>query len=506
MLSKESLCPDKVCDDTETADLSIYGFFEKFAKKHKDKLFLSDEAKVYTVREAFDAATSLADRIYDFGVKKGTLVAVRATRTVETCLIYFALQFIGAVAVLCDPHSGINEFIAVSGTAIRPQFFITDESGEWLLFGEGKSHLINFRGNGKVKGYLPATDINAPSTVIFTSGSTGRCKAVVLSQKNINCVSTDTRPLGWYLPDDIAAVIVPLHHVFAVSLIVTAVVAGYALFFPESIDINDLLDCIEKRRITRMNGVPSLYLSMAKTNENLKMDVSSLRTGFIGGAPVSEEQFRYIEKTLGVTMISIYGMSECMAITCTSYLDSADERSGSVGKFYPMSRGYILDENGNELPAGNEGEICVKSPAVMIGYFNDDEETDKVIDGEGRLHTGDLGWLDENGYLHVSGRKKDIIIRNGNNLSVRKIEDAFKNVEGVAEVAVVGISHEMLGEVPCALVVMQNGCNLSEDGLLKMLETKLYKHELPVCIKFTELIPLTSTGKYDKQKIKELFQ
>jgi fatty-acyl-CoA synthase len=170
-----------------------------------------------------------------------------------------------------------------------------------------------------------------------------------------------------------------------------------------------------------------------------------------------------------------------------------------------MNQGFILDENGNEVASGGEGEICVMGPAVMLGYYRDTLSTKEAIDEEGRLHTGDLGYLDENGNLHISGRKKDIIIRNGNNISIRRIEDALHMLPEISRAAVVGMTHEKLGEVPCALVVIKEDCCTSEEEIKNHLSQHLAKNELPERLLFSKALPLTSSGKPDKQKIKLLF-
>ena len=171
-----------------------------------------------------------------------------------------------------------------------------------------------------------------------------------------------------------------------------------------------------------------------------------------------------------------------------------------------MNEGFILDESGKEVPPGEEGEICVKGPAVMLGYLDDEEATREAIDGEGRLHTGDLGWLDGEGDLHISGRKKDIIIRNGVNIPAGKIEEALHTLEAVSRAAVVGVRHEEWGEVPCALVVLKDGRSLSEEAVKEALRPQLAKNELPERILFAKTLPLTSSGKPDKQMIRSLLQ
>jgi len=199
----------------------------------------------------------------------------------------------------------------------------------------------------------------------------------------------------------------------------------------------------------------------------------------------------------------LYGMSESISISCTAPSDPAECRATTVGRFH-RNAGCILDINGQALPVGQEGEVCVSGPAILLGYYGDDAATRQAIDENGWLHTGDLGYVDDGGYLHITGRIKNIIIRNGINLSPAKIETAIRTIPGVENAVVVGIQHELLGEVPCALVVLRSGCEANAEALKAVLCSKLAKNEIPDSIIFAAEIPLNNIGKPDKKKITEL--
>lgn len=175
-----------------------------------------------------------------------------------------------------------------------------------------------------------------------------------------------------------------------------------------------------------------------------------------------------------------------------------------MGRFH-RNAGSILDKDGNELPTGQEGEVCVSGPAILLGYYGDQEATRQTIDEKGRLHTGDLGYVDEDGYLHISGRIKSIIIRNGINLSPGKIEGAIRGIPGVENAMVVGVRHALLGEAPCALVVLDSGAKMTEEALKTQLASRLAKNEIPLAIRFVSGIPLNDIGKPDKKKALALF-
>ena len=490
---------------------SIFEYFEKYAAECGKNLFLFDEERSYTVEETFHEAVAIGNRLHDFGVRPGSRAALRSTRSLDAYLIFLALEFMGATAVLTDPHQTAESYLWETGIPIQADVVITNEdaangisaNGDWEVLGHGPLE-IGCPARREERRFSVGSDLRAPAVIVFTSGSTGKSKGSMLSQEALLQYAEDSIVYDWHHPDDVAIVTLPTNHAFALCLLVTAFVARYALFFPRDMRADYVLECIERYRITRMNGVPSYFYLLARTNEAQNRDLSSLRTGFTAGAPIIPEQHHYIEQVLGMVLHPLYGMSESISISCTSPLDPAECRATTVGRFH-RDAGCILDADGNELPRGQEGEICLSGPAVMCGYYGDDEATRQAIDEKGRLHTGDLGYLDEDGYLHISGRLKDIIIRNGINLSPAKIERAIRCVPEVEDAAVVGVRHEVLGEAPCALVVLREGCEMTAEDLKKQLFSRMAKNEVPVTVLFGAEIPLGKTGKPDKQKVKEMF-
>lgn len=490
---------------------SIFEYFEKYAAEHGGKLFLFDEVRSYTVGETFSEVIAIGNRLYDLGVRAGSLVALRCTRSLDAYLIYLALEFMGAAAVLTDPHEAAETFLREAEIPIRADAVITNEraakgtcaNGCWEVLGRGPLE-IGYPARTEARRFPVGSDLHSPAVIVFTSGYTGKSKGSMLSQEALLQYAEDSIVYEWHLPDDIAIVTLPTQHGFALCLLIAAFVAGYALFFPRDIRADYVLECIEKYRITRINGVPSYLYALARANEAQKRDLGSLRTGFAAGAPIIPRQHRYIEAVLGMTLHPLYGMSECISVSCTAPSDTAERRALTVGKFH-RGAGCIVDKNGDELPAGQEGEICVSGPAIMCGYYGDEEATRRAIDEKGRLHTGDLGYLDDEGYLYISGRIKDIIIRNGLNLSPAKIEAAIRCLPEIEDAAVVGVRHEMLGEAPCALVILRKGCEMTAEELKKRLLFRLAKNEIPVAVLFGNEIPLNQIGKTDKQKVKDLF-
>ncbi len=395
---------------------TLYEYFEEFSNLRGEDVFIFDEKVSYTVKQAFNISKNLAKQLTENLITCGSFVAVKAERTVKGTLIFYALQFIGAVAVMYEPREEMAESVKIISDNLY-----SGERQIKLNFTECENGVIDIVKDPKTTG-----------AVIFTSGSTGERKAVKLSQYNFINNSLDTKDIGGYREDDINILIVPIHHVFGLALIMTAVVTRHCLFVPENVQTEYVLGCMEKYGVTRLNGVPGMYLALSEKKGERKL---KLNCGLIGGGPCAREQFIKIERQLGITLVPVYGMSECIGISCGSFTDDAAERCGSVGRVYSM----------NELKIEDDGEILVKSPAMSKGYLNGE-----VSDKEGWLHTGDLGFIDAKGFLHINGRKKDIIIRNGNNLSAVEIERKILSIRPVKDVCVVGIADENCGEVPCA--------------------------------------------------------
>lgn len=441
------------------SDKTLFDYFEIFRNERGGDLFIFDEKRRYSVTQAFEIIKGIAFQLQSAGVKEGDFIAVKTARTVDCIFTFFALQFIGAIAVMYGPHDNAEYDSVLDGN----QLFIGD-----------RRVIIDFNARGIPK---ICADSKKTSAVIFTSGSTGEKKVVKLSQYNFINNSLDTLNIGGYRKDDINILIVPLNHVFGLALIVTAVVTRHSIFVPESIQTEYVLECMEKYGVTRLNGVPSMYLALAERKGERKL---KLNCGLIGGGPCTLKQFIKIEETLGLTLIPVYGMSECIGISCGDYNDAQNKRSGSVGKIYSM----------NIVKIEPDGEILVKSPAMAQGYLDAG-----ITDCDGFLHTGDLGYMDEEGFLHISGRKKDIIIRNGNNISAIELERKILSLPEVKDACVVGVADDKFGEVPCALIVADKAVDLS---------SVLTKIELPKKVIYARSVPLTSSGKPDKQKVLKL--
>ena len=476
---------------------SIYSYFADFAAESPDKrFFFEDDGRVFSVKETFDSAIAAANDMVRLGAGPGSLIVLRSTRSLDASILYYACEFLGATVALTDPHSGAKAFIEASGVDMKPDFYLTNEN-----YGSDLAQCGGWECNGtpikirKAPGEQPLFDVNvdidAPACIIFTSGSTGKSKGVTLSQYNIMNHIRNFSVSGSYREEDNQMEALPVHHVFGLAVILMGMYVRYETLFPKTTDVDYIAGCIDKYKLTRLDGVPSFALALARKKVSEGYDLSSLRVGVVGGAPVTPEQFSFIEETLGLIMVPVYGMSECIGITSLDDTYPRDKRCSSVGKWLPMSAGEIAED----------GEICVRAPSVMLYYWGDPDATAAAKDPDGLLHTGDLGYMDAEGYVHITGRKKDIIIRNGLNLSAVDIENGLKSLPYVIDACVVGIKDETRGEMPCALVVKKG-----EGDLISDMPKVLKKNEIPELVQYADAIPLLSSGKPDKMSVKKLFE
>ena len=466
--------------------MTLLSYLNTLADREPDRRLLGSENGWLTAAEAQRAVGRLGRVFVSLGLRPGDLAALCAERSVETALVIFALRAAGVLTVLCSPKQTLEETLSSCEAEIIPRARIERAAEGFSVQIDGQRHFVSL--NDDAAAALPEISPFDPAFVIFTSGSTGKSKAVVQCEQNHISNLLDSKPLGAYFDDDIALGALPLEHVFGLVLLAGVAVLGYSIYFPEKTDVPSLLHCIETEKLTRMNGVPSLYLALAEQSKDY--DLSSLRAGFIGGGPITPAQFSAIETILGMVLIPVYGMSECIGISCASWHDPQNERACGVGPVYPMNEVRIITPGGCEAGPGQEGEITVRGPMRMLGYLGE------MLPEDAFFSTGDLGFLDEKGILHLSGRKKEIIIRNGNNLSPRRIEDALLSLPGVRSAAVVGLPDTREGEVPCAMVVGE-----VDEAALHVL---LHKNEWPAGILYVDALPLTGSGKPDKQKIREV--
>jgi len=350
-------------------------------------------------------------------------------------------------------------------------------------------------------------DPNEPINVQFTSGTTGTPKGATLTHRNIvNNAYFVARAMNLG-PSDRLCIPVPLYHCFGMVMGVLACVnTGAAMIFPsEMFEPGSTLAAIDRERCTALYGVPTMFVAELDHPDFGKFDCSSLRTGIMAGSPCPIEVMRRVISDMNMSEVTIaYGMTETSPVSFqSSPSDPIEKRVTTVGRVHSHVEAKIIDLEGRAVPVGTDGEICTRGYLVMAGYWGDEKRTRETIDGEGWIHTGDLGRLDEEGYLNIVGRLKDMVIRGGENLFPKEIEDFLYRHPKIQAVQVFGVPDEKFGEELCAWIVLKPGEQASETEIKAFCKGQIAHFKIPRYIRFVDELPLTVTGKPQKYRMRE---
>ncbi len=350
----------------------------------------------------------------------------------------------------------------------------------------------------------------APGDVInmqYTSGTTGFPKGVMLTHSNLVNNGLNVADCMKLTKDDRLCIPVPLFHCFGCSLGSMASVSVGATMVP-IVEFNPrmVLQTVEAEKCTSLHGVPTMFISQLNLDDFDKYDLSSLRTGIMAGSTCPIEVMKSVVNKMGMSEITItYGQTESSpGITMTRTDDPVELRVSSVGRALPKVEVKIVDPaTGEEVQRGMQGELCSRGYHVMKGYYNNPEATEQAIDGEGWLHTGDLAVMDENGYCKITGRLKDMIIRGGENIYPREIEEFLYQHPAIVDVQVLGVPDQKYGEEVAAWIILKAGETLTEQEVATYCKGKISFHKIPRHIHFTDAYPMTASGKIQKFKLRQ---
>ena len=347
-----------------------------------------------------------------------------------------------------------------------------------------------------------------PINIQFTSGTTGRPKGVTLSHHNILNNGYMAGAAMAITPEDRICTPVPLYHCFGMVLSVMAAVShGSAMVFPgEGFDALATLEAAASEGCTALYGVPTMFIAALEHPRFSEFDLTQLRTGIMAGSPCPIEVMRKVIDRMHMRDITIgYGMTETSPLSFQSGGDDPLERRVStVGRIHPHVECKIVDAEGAVLPWGQPGELCTRGYSVMIGYWNDPEQTAASIDADGWMHSGDLATFDEEGYCQIVGRLKDMIIRGGENLYPREIEEYLYRHPKIQDVQVFGVPDDRYGEQVCAWVMLVDGETMDREELLDFCRDQIAHQKLPHHVRFVREFPLTVTGKIQKFAMRDI--
>ncbi|MEO7337852.1 MAG: AMP-binding protein [Caldimonas sp.] len=352
-----------------------------------------------------------------------------------------------------------------------------------------------------------ALDPDDAINIQFTSGTTGSPKGATLSHFNIVNNARSCAKAMALGPKDRLCIPVPLYHCFGMVLgVLCATASGASMVFPgEAFDAGATLRSLARHRCTALHGVPTMFTAMLGHPDVDSLDLSSLRTGIMAGAPCPVETMRTVIAKLHMREVTIaYGMTETSPISFQSSLDDPVERRVStVGRIQPHLEVKIVDAAGRIVPIGSPGELCTRGYAVMRGYWKDDARTREAIDAAGWMHTGDLATLDAEGYANIVGRVKDMLIRGGENVYPREIEEYLLRHPAVQDVQVFGVPDAKYGEEVCAWVVPRPGHSLDEQQVRDFCRGQIAHYKVPRHVRIVDAFPLTATGKAQKFEMRQ---
>jgi fatty-acyl-CoA synthase len=352
-----------------------------------------------------------------------------------------------------------------------------------------------------------------PINVQFTSGTTGRPKGATLTHHNLLNNSFFIGEAMRLTERDRTCIPVPLYHCFGMCHGNLATLThGATMVYPaEAFDPVSVLETVEAEKCTVLHGVPTMFILELDHPDFKKYDISSLRTGAMGGTPCPIEVMRRVVSEMNMKEVTItYGMTETSPITFQSSADeSLERRVTSVGPVHPHVEAKIIDASGRIVPVGVQGELLIRGYCVMLGYWKDPERTAEAIDEAGWMHTGDLATIDEDGYCKIVGRCKDMVIRAGENIYPREVEEFLYRYPKIQEVAVVGVPDVKFGEELCAWIRLKDGDTATPDEIKQFCKGQIAHYKIPRYIKFVQDFPMTASGKIQKfiirdQMIKEL--
>ncbi len=501
------------------------------ATRHADReaLVVCSQRVRMTYRELFDATTAVARGLLALGVQVGERVGIWATNRFEWVVVQYATARIGAILVNINPaylagevgfvlrQSGVRVLLHADGfrgasyasmlASARPACVehVLHLDHDWQAFLDG--------GRGVSESELSAVEsslsFDDPINIQYTSGTTGSPKGATLTHHNILNNGYSTGVCLGYTPTDRVCIPVPLYHCFGMVLGNLACTShGACMVLPgESFSALSTLAAIEAERCTSLYGVPTMFRAILDAESFARTDCSSLRTGIMAGAPCPIELMRQVIDRLHMPEVAIgYGMTETSPLsTFTARDDTLDRRVGTVGRVLPHVEISVRDrDTGKIVPRGTAGELCTRGYGVMCGYWQDESATRASIDAAGWMHSGDLAIMDEDGYARIVGRIKDMIIRGGENISPREIEEVLHRHPGVAEAQVIGIPCEKYGEEVMAWVRPAPGASPETRELEAFCRANLAAYKVPRRWRLVEQFPMTVTGKIQKYRLREM--
>ncbi len=475
--------------------------------------------RVWSSQEHADYGSRLATVLKAAGVQRGDRVPVIMPNCPEVLAAFQAVWKLGAAIVPVTPQWGPKEIAHVLDHSDANLVITSPDLAARMMEAcraAPRCTRVLVLGATDVPGARDLTpDIAAAAPfdgmadcaedelafLLYTSGTTGQPKGVMLSHKNILVNHRTVTSMGRLKERSQTVLMLPLSHSFGVLMMNVCYLTGCTATILPRFDATLVLETIHKRRVTRFPVVPTMLVHLVHFPDREKYDISCLESVNSGAAILPNEVRIQFERLYRCKVLDGYGLSEC-APTASGYFQHETIRPGSIGRPLPGVKISIQDAAGNTLPQGEAGEICIQGPNVMLGYWKNPEATRETLRG-GWLCSGDVGYFDADGYLHLTDRIKDLIVKGGENISPREIEDALYSHPAVAEIVVVGVPDPVYGENIVAVVAFKPGQSAAESELRTHAATQVTKFKLPARFVFVDVLPRNPNNKIDRKILRQ---
>ncbi len=477
---------------------------------NKPALIEAPTGRVVTYSELADSITRVAGNLAKRNFKKGDVVGILSPNLPEYAMVFHGVASLGGINTTLNPLYTEHE-VAQQLKDAGARFLVTapdfiDKARkaagaasieELFVFGEADG-ATPFAALLESAAQAPAVEINPREDLValpYSSGTTGFPKGVMLTHYNLVANIRQMEGLCYFTENDTLICVLPLFHIYGLVVILNmGLYTGSTIVTMPRFDLEQFLKAISDYKVTLAHLVPPIVLALSKNPKIDDYDLSSLKTIFSGAAPLDENLTRACMKRLGCDVRQGYGMTETSPVTHSSPPDPAQVKFGSVGVCAPNTECKIIDlETGATLEPNREGEVCVRGPQIMKGYLNRPDATAQTIDAEGWLHTGDIGYADEDGHFYIIDRAKELIKYKGLQVAPAELEAILLTHQAISDAAVIPCPDEEAGEIPKAYVVLR--AEATPEEIMKYVESRVSPHKKIRGVEFTDQIPKSASGK-----------
>ncbi|AMP12152.1 AMP-binding enzyme family protein [Collimonas arenae] len=542
---------DRGSQETPLIEQTIGRFFDDMVERvaDNDALVSRHQQVRLSYRQLQTEARRLASAMLKLGLQPGDRIGIWSHNNAEWVLTQLATAYAGIILVNINPAYRVSELeYALNNVGCKALISMTSfKTSDYLEMIRTLAPELQHAtpgalqaarlptlktviqlGSGEVPGMLRFRDFIAggdasdsqlvqlgktlqasdPINIQFTSGTTGFPKGATLTHRNILNNGFFIGEAMKLTEQDRLCIPVPLYHCFGMVLgNLACLTHGATIVYPnDGFEPLSVLQAVQEERCTGLHGVPTMFIAELDHPRFAEFDLSTLRTGIMAGSPCPIEVMKRVVRDMHLEQITIaYGMTETSPVSCQSMTDTPlEKRVSTVGCVQPHLQVKIIDpESGEIMPIGSSGELCTHGYSVMHGYWGDEEKTREAIDSEGWMHTGDLATMDAEGYVNIVGRMKDMVIRGGENIYPREIEEFLYRHPAIQDVQVVGLPDQKYGEELCAWIILRPGQALDEQSVRDFCQGQIAHYKVPRYIRFVDAFPMTVTGKIQKFKIRE---